>query len=71
MSNILGKGFIRPSISPYNDPILFVKNKDSSMYMCFDYRMLNKVIVKNTYPMPCIDDLFDQLQDAYYFLILI
>ncbi|KAJ9557680.1 hypothetical protein OSB04_012294 [Centaurea solstitialis] len=58
------KGFIRPSSSPWGAPVLFVKKKDGSMWMCIDYRELNKVTVKNRYPLPRIDDLFDQLQGA-------
>ncbi|KAJ9555926.1 hypothetical protein OSB04_010540 [Centaurea solstitialis] len=58
------KGFIRPSSSPWGAPVLFVKKKDGSMRMCIDYRELNKVTVKNRYPLPWIDDLFDQLQGA-------
>ncbi|KAJ9551398.1 hypothetical protein OSB04_015443 [Centaurea solstitialis] len=58
------KGFIRPSSSPWGAPVLFVKKKDGSMRMCIDYRELNKVTVKNKYPLPRIDDLFDQLQGA-------
>ncbi|KAJ9555770.1 hypothetical protein OSB04_010384 [Centaurea solstitialis] len=56
------KGFIRPSSSPWGAPVLFVKKKDGSMRMCIDYRELNKRTVKNKYPLPRIDDLFDQLQ---------
>ncbi|GKE80992.1 putative reverse transcriptase domain-containing protein, partial [Tanacetum coccineum] len=55
------KGFIRPSSSPWGAPILFVKKKDGSFWMCIDYRELNKLTVKNRYPLPRIDDLFDQL----------
>nr|GEX63731.1 putative reverse transcriptase domain-containing protein [Tanacetum cinerariifolium] len=55
-------GFIRPSTSPWGAPILFVKKKDGSFRMCIDYHELNKLIVKNHYPLPRIDDLFDQLQ---------
>ncbi|KAJ9553104.1 hypothetical protein OSB04_017149 [Centaurea solstitialis] len=58
------KGFIRPSSSPLGALVLFVKKKDGSMRMCIDYRELNKVTVKNKYPLPRIDDLFDQLQGA-------
>ncbi|KAJ9566249.1 hypothetical protein OSB04_002215 [Centaurea solstitialis] len=58
------KGFIRPSSSPWGAPVLFVKKKDGSMRMCIDYRELNKRTVKNKYPLPRIDDLFDQLQGA-------
>ncbi|GKF29278.1 hypothetical protein Tco_0095620 [Tanacetum coccineum] len=55
------KGFIRPSSSPWGAPVLFVKKKDGSFWMCIDYRELNKLTVKNRYPLPIIDDLFDQL----------
>ncbi|GKE95655.1 hypothetical protein Tco_1580510, partial [Tanacetum coccineum] len=58
------KGFIRPSHSPWGAHVLFVKKKDVSMRMCIDYGKLNKLIVKNRYPLPRIDDLFDQLQDG-------
>ncbi|GKE32404.1 putative reverse transcriptase domain-containing protein, partial [Tanacetum coccineum] len=58
------KGFIRPSSSPWGAPVLFVKKKDGSFQMCIDYRELSKLIVKNRYPLPRIDDLFDQLQGS-------
>nr|GEZ66004.1 putative reverse transcriptase domain-containing protein [Tanacetum cinerariifolium] len=58
------KGFIRPSSSPWGAPLLFVKKKDGSFRMCIDYRELNKLTVKNRYPLPRIDDLFDQLQGS-------
>ncbi|GJS43003.1 putative reverse transcriptase domain-containing protein [Tanacetum coccineum] len=61
------KGFIRPSHSPWGAPVLFVKKKDGSMRMCIDYKELNKLTIKNRYPLPRIDDLFDQLQCACYF----
>ncbi|GJS38316.1 putative reverse transcriptase domain-containing protein [Tanacetum coccineum] len=61
------KGFIRPSSSPWGAPVLFVKKKDGSFRMCIDYRELNKLTIKNCYPLPKIDDLFDQLQGSYYF----
>ena len=64
---LLDKGFIRPSISPWGAPILFVKKKDGSLRMCIDSRQLNKVTIKNKYPIPRIDDLFDQLQGASHF----
>jgi ribonuclease HI len=67
LQELLDKGFIRPSSSPWGAPILFVKKKDGSMRMCIDYRELNKLTVKNRYPLPRIDDLFDQLQGASYF----
>ncbi|GKF76593.1 hypothetical protein Tco_0229063, partial [Tanacetum coccineum] len=53
------KSFIRPSSSPWGDLVLFVKKKDGSFRMCIDYRELNKLTVKNRYPLPRIDDLFD------------
>nr|GEW73767.1 hypothetical protein [Tanacetum cinerariifolium] len=56
------KGFICPSSSPWGAPVLFVKKKDGSFCMCIDYRELNKLTVKNLYPLPRIDDLFNQLQ---------
>nr|GEY76962.1 putative reverse transcriptase domain-containing protein [Tanacetum cinerariifolium] len=67
LQELQDKGFIRPSHSPWGAPELFVKKKDGSMRMCIDYRELNKLIVKNRYPIPRIDDLFDQLQGARYF----
>ncbi|GJV67473.1 putative reverse transcriptase domain-containing protein [Tanacetum coccineum] len=67
LQELLNKGFIRPSSSPWGAPILFVKKKDGSMRMCIDYRELNKVTVKNVYPLPRIDDLFDQLRGERWF----
>ena len=64
---LLDKGFIRPSSSPWGCPALFVKKKDDSLRMCVDYRPLNEVTVKNKYPLPRIDILFDQLSGARYF----
>ncbi|GJT55707.1 putative reverse transcriptase domain-containing protein [Tanacetum coccineum] len=61
------KGFIRPSSSPWGVLVLFVKKKDSSFRMCIDYRELNKLTFKNRYPLPMIDDMFDQLQGSQYF----
>ncbi|GKA83466.1 putative reverse transcriptase domain-containing protein [Tanacetum coccineum] len=55
------KGFIRPSLSPWGAPILFIKKNDGSFRMYIDYRELNKLTIKNRYPLPRIDDLFDQL----------
>ncbi|KAL0546394.1 hypothetical protein IC582_016302 [Cucumis melo] len=59
LQEFLDKGFIRPSVSPWGAPVLFVKKKDGSMRLCIDYRELNKVTVKNRYPLLRIDDLFD------------
>ncbi|RVW22320.1 Retrovirus-related Pol polyprotein from transposon 17.6 [Vitis vinifera] len=67
LDELLGKGFIRPSTSPWGAPVLFVKKKDGTLRLCIDYRKLNRVIVKNKYPLPRIDDLFDQLKCAKYF----
>lgn len=65
---LLEKGFIRRSNSKYGSPVIFVAKKDGSMRMCIDYRALNKQTRKNRYPLPRIDDLFDQLQGATVFL---
>ena len=67
LQELLDKGFIRPSFSPWGAPILFVKKKDGSFRMCIDYRELNKLTIKNRYPLPRIDDLFDQLQGSSYY----
>ena len=67
LQGLLDLGFIRPSFSPWGAPVLFVKKKDGTFWMCIDYRQLNKVTVKNRYPLPRIDDLFDQLQGAVVF----
>jgi hypothetical protein len=61
------KGYIRPSTSPWAAPILFMENKDGTRRMCFDYRALNEVTIKNKYPLPRIEDLFDQLRGASVF----
>ncbi|KAJ9675457.1 hypothetical protein PVL29_024401 [Vitis rotundifolia] len=67
LQELLDKGFIRPSVSLWGALVLFVKKKDGSMRLCIDYRELNKVTVRNKYPLPRIDDLFDQLQGACVF----
>ncbi|XP_057443196.1 uncharacterized protein LOC130734935 [Lotus japonicus] len=67
IEELLEKQFIRPSVSPWGAPVLLVKKKDDSMRMCVDYRQLNKVTIKNRYPLPRIDDLLDQLQGASVF----
>ncbi|GKF90393.1 hypothetical protein Tco_0274094, partial [Tanacetum coccineum] len=64
LQELSDKGFIRPSSSPWGAPVLFVKKKDGSFRMCIDYRELDKLTVKNRYPLPRIDDLFDQLQGS-------
>ncbi|GKA15475.1 putative reverse transcriptase domain-containing protein [Tanacetum coccineum] len=64
LQELADRGFIRPSTSPWGAPVLFVKKKDGSFRMCIDYRELNKLTVKNRYPLPRIDDLFDQLQGS-------
>nr|GEX49749.1 retrovirus-related Pol polyprotein from transposon 17.6 [Tanacetum cinerariifolium]GEX73153.1 retrovirus-related Pol polyprotein from transposon 17.6 [Tanacetum cinerariifolium] len=67
LKELQDKGFIRPSSSPWGAPVLFVKKKDGSFRTCIDYRELNKLTVKNRYPLPRIDDLFIQLQESYFF----
>nr|GFA04386.1 hypothetical protein [Tanacetum cinerariifolium] len=64
LQELTDRGFIRPSSSPSGAPVLFVKKKDGSFQMCIDYRELNKLTVKNRYPLPKIVDLFDQLQGS-------
>ncbi|KAL0295930.1 UNVERIFIED_CONTAM: Transposon Ty3-G Gag-Pol polyprotein [Sesamum radiatum] len=67
LEELLDKGFIRPSISPWGALVLFVKKKDGSMRLCIDYRQLNRITIKNKYPLPRIDDLLDQLKGATVF----
>ncbi|GKC20764.1 putative reverse transcriptase domain-containing protein, partial [Tanacetum coccineum] len=67
LQELQDKGFIQLSHSPRGAPVLFVKNKDGALRMCIDYRELNKLTIKNRYPLPRIDDLFDQLHGACYF----
>ena len=64
LEDLLSKGFIRSSISPWGAPVLFVKKKDGSLRLCIDYRQLNRVTIRNQYPLPRIDELFDQLQGS-------
>ena len=64
IQGLLDKGLIRPSTSPWGAPVLFVKKKDKTLRLCIDYRQLNRVTIKNLYPLLRIDDLFDQLRGA-------
>jgi hypothetical protein len=70
VADLLEKGFIEPSSSPYGAPVLFVKKKDGTLRMVIDYRALNKITIKNKYPLPRIDDLLDRLGGAKYFTSL-
>ena len=67
MEEMVNKGFVKPGTSPWGAPVLFVKKNDGSMRLCIDYRELIKVTIRNQYPLPRIDDLFDQLQGAKVF----
>jgi hypothetical protein len=67
VKKLLEKGFIHPSSSPWGAPVIFVPKKDDTQRLCVDYHALNEVIVKNKYPLPKIDDLFDQLRGACVF----
>ena len=67
LQELLEKGFIRPSVSPWGAPVLFVKKKDGTLRLCIDYTQLNKLTVKNKYSLPRIDDLFGQLKGASIF----
>jgi hypothetical protein len=67
IDELLEKGYIRPSTSPWAAPVLFVEKKDGTKRMCIDYRALNEVTIKNKYPLPRIEDLFDQLRGASVF----
>ncbi|GKC31162.1 putative reverse transcriptase domain-containing protein, partial [Tanacetum coccineum] len=67
LQELFDKGFIKLSSSPWGAPVLFVKTKDGSFWMCIDYCKLNKLTVKNRYPLPRIDDLFDQLQGSSFY----
>ena len=70
LQELLDKGFIRPSTSLWGTPVLFAKKKGKTLRLCIDYRQLNKVMIQNRYPLPRIDDLFDQLRGArVYFKI--
>lgn len=67
LDELLSVGFIRPSTSHWGTYVLFVKKKDNTLRLCIDYRKLNRVTIKNKYPLPHIDDLFDQLRGSHYY----
>jgi hypothetical protein len=67
ITELWAKGFIRPSSSPWGAPVLFVEKKDGTQWMCIDYRSLNEVTIRNKYPHPRIEDLFDQMKGAGVF----
>ena len=67
LQELLDKGYIRPSVSPWGAPVLFVKKKDGTFRMCIDYRQLNKLTIKNGYLLPRMDDLFDHVRGASVF----
>jgi hypothetical protein len=67
LKELLDKEYMRPSVSPWGAPIHFVKKKDGSIRLCIDYRQLKKVTIKNKYPLPRINDLFDQVGGAKIF----
>ena len=67
IQDLLDRGFIRLSTSPWGAPVLFAKKKDKTLRLCIDYRQLNRVTIKNRYPLPKIDDLFDQLRGAHVY----
>lgn len=67
LHELLCKGLIRPSVSPWGAPAIFVKKKDGTLGLCIDYQMLNKVTIKNHYPLLRIDELFDQMKGATVF----
>jgi len=67
LQELMDKMYIRPSVSPWGAPMLFMKKKYGTLRLCIDYRQLNKVTIKNKYPLPKIDDLFDQMKGAKVF----
>jgi hypothetical protein len=70
LEELLEKGYICPSVSPGGEPILFVRKKDVTMRLCIDFRQLNKDTIKKKYPLPKINDLFDQLRGAKIFSMI-
>ncbi|MCO5587306.1 hypothetical protein L7F22_041254 [Adiantum nelumboides] len=67
VNELVEKGMVRPSSSPFCSPVLLVHKKDGTYHMCVDYKALNKITIKNRFPVPCIEDLFDKLQGSTYF----
>ena len=67
LQELLDKGFVRPSVSPWGALVLFVKKKDDTLRMCIDYRQINKVTIKKKYLLPRIEDLFDHLKEESVF----
>jgi hypothetical protein len=67
LKELLDLGLIHPSVSPWGVPVIFIRKKDGSWRLCIDYRQLNKETIKNQYPLPRIDDLFDQMKGATMF----
>ena len=67
LKELLDLGLIRPSVSPWGAPVIFIRKKDGLWRLCIDYRQLNKATIKNRYPLPRIDDLFDQMKGATVF----
>jgi hypothetical protein len=67
LKEMMDKGYIQPNVSPWGAPVLFVKKKDGTLRLCIDYRKLNKVTIKNKYPLPRIDDIFDQFGGSSIF----
>ena len=67
LQELVDKKYVRPSVSSWEAPVLFVKNKDSTLRLCIDYRQINKMKIKNRYPLPHIYDLFDQIRGATIF----
>ena len=67
VKELMDKNYIRPSVFPWGAPVIFIKKKDDTLHLCIDYRQLNKMTIKNRYPFPRIDDLFDHLRGATVF----
>ena len=67
LQELLDKHYVRPNVSPWRAPVLFVKKKDGTFRMSIDYRQLNKLMIKSKYPLPRIDELFDQVKGATIF----